>query len=477
MINDLNDMTYRSTRKGFIMKCYHFLFCIFMLSCQHQALAVIDKKTSTSDIDVNHPNQPQISYDSMSKDVTFLASDKLKGRQIYTQEIDLAANYISQRFKSMGLTSLNNTQQYLQTFTAYQITPADLSVNINNKRYSQRNLTFTSNQEKINWQNLDNVQLSTIKPRDDFFKVIKKLNQQGGQHLVLVNPKHEPSFQRLKSYLNKPSTKIDIKTLANMVVVLTRKQKVKSIEVQATSYQEPKILNNVVGLIPGSTKPDEIVVFSAHYDHLGEDKKTAKDDKIFNGADDNASGTTAVIQLANFYAQQPQAPKRTLMFVLFTAEEVGGIGSKYFSQQVDANNITAMVNIEMIGKPSKFGEGHVWVTGFEHSNMALQMNKTLQASNNMLRIKADPYPEQTLFYRSDNASLARLGVPAHTFSSVQLDKDTHYHNVSDDISSLNLSSMHQVINTLATASQNLVNGNDTPARISLDSVVPQNKLF
>ena len=163
------------------------------------------------------------------------------------------------------------------------------------------------------------------------------------------------------------------------------------------------------------------------------------------------------------------------MFAAFSAEEIGGFGSKYFSKQLDPQTITAMINIEMIGKPSKFGAGTLWMTGMERSDLGAQLNTALAKSNK--EIYEDPYPEQNLFYRSDNATLARLGVPAHSFSSTQLDKDQHYHQTSDDLSSIDLNSLHQVIKVLATATQPLVNGSITPARIDKKAIKGKGLIF
>jgi Zn-dependent M28 family amino/carboxypeptidase len=109
---------------------------------------------------------------------------------------------------------------------------------------------------------------------------------------------------------------------------------------------------NVVGVLRGKSKPDEFVVFGAHYDHIGVIQPVAGD-SIANGADDDASGTTAVITLAKYF-KAANNNERTLIFVTFSAEEIGGAGSKYFTEQLDANKVVAMFNIEMIGKHSKW---------------------------------------------------------------------------------------------------------------------------
>ena len=131
--------------------------------------------------------------------------------------------------------------------------------------------------------------------------------------------------------------------------------------------------------------------------------------------------------------------------------------------------------MEMIGKPSKFGAGKVWMTGFKRSNLAKIMNSALEADNK--EIYAAPYPKQRLFYRSDNATLARLGVPAHSFSSTQIDNDPHYHKVSDELKTLDLKSMQQVIETIADASSPLLSGKATPTRIDQSKVHQSGKIF
>src|SRR5699024_4576885 len=185
-----------------------------------------------------------------------------------------------------------------------------------------------------------------------------------------------------------------------------------------------KELANVAAKIEGQRK-DEIIVFSAHYDHLGI-VKPAAGDSIANGANDDASGTSAVIELAKYYSHKKQ-PVRTIIFVTFTAEEEGGYGSKYFSEQFNPDHITAMFNIEMIGKPSKWGPNAAWITGFNKSTFGKILQENIKEID--YQFKPDPYPKQHLFYRSDNATLARLGVPAHSISTTPIVNDPDYHQV------------------------------------------------
>ncbi|ASP50060.1 M20/M25/M40 family metallo-hydrolase [Cognaticolwellia beringensis] len=410
-----------------------------------------------------------ISSKQVIKDITYLASDDLKGRASFSPEIDQAANYIAQRFKDIGLKPLKN-KSFLQPFTVHKIQPQTQNVVLNHKKISREDIAIATTIENIDWQN-SNAQVHIVGKDDDMRKTLSELNQQGGQHLVVIHNTHAKIFKAYQNYFTRGLTKLSLEHPGALVLVLSDEDKVENYAINASVTITQQSLTNVVGILPGRQSAKEIVLYSSHYDHLGitEDGK-----QIYNGADDDASGTTAVLNLAQYYAEKGNN-KRTLMFSAFTAEEIGGFGSKYFSQQLNPDNVVAMINIEMIGKPSKFGAGTLWMTGMERSNLGTLLNDKLVVLNR--KIYQDPYPEQGLFYRSDNATLARLGVPAHSFSSTQLDKDQHYHKVTDDISSLDLSSMHQVIETLATATQALVDGSATPTRIDKTQVRVKGKIY
>jgi Zn-dependent M28 family amino/carboxypeptidase len=221
-----------------------------------------------------------------------------------------------------------------------------------------------------------------------------------------------------------------------------------------------KPANNVIGMLRGKSKPDEYVIFSAHYDHLGTKKKG--DDKVYNGANDDASGVTAVIALAKYFKEKNNN-ERSIIFVLFTAEEVGGYGSAYFSNNVDPGEMIAMFNIEMIGTESKWGRNSAYITGFEKSSFGEIVQRNLKGSQ--FTFYPDPYPSQMLFYRSDNARLAKLGVPAHTISTSKMDSEPNYHEPSDEVSTLDLDNMTEIIRSIAVSSQSIIDAKDTPSRV------------
>lgn len=222
---------------------------------------------------------------------------------------------------------------------------------------------------------------------------------------------------------------------------------------------------NVVGILEGKSKKDEFVVISGHYDHLGIRKKEGQLDSIYNGADDDASGTTAVLALAEYYAKKGNN-ERTIVFIAFTGEEMGMLGSRHFGKGVDASKFVAGINIEMIGKDSEFGPKTAWLTGFDRSDFGKIIQKNLEGTGYVLH--PDPYDQQNLFFRSDNASLARLGIPSHTFSTVPLPTDKHYHQASDEAETLNMSVITETIRAIAYGTESIINGTDTPTRVVLE---------
>ena len=138
-------------------------------------------------------------------------------------------------------------------------------------------------------------------------------------------------------------------------------------------------------------------------------------------------------------------------------------GSKYFSNNIDPEKVAAMINIEMIGKDSKFGPNSLYITGYDASNLGKLMQENLAGS--AFTFHADPYKTQNLFYRSDNAVLAALGVPAHTFSTSQIDKDSYYHTVKDEVSTLDIQNIKSSIEAIARGAIGLINGTQTPTRV------------
>ncbi len=402
-----------------------------------------------------------ISKTDVERVIKTLSADDMQGRATFTPGIEKAARFIEGEYKNIGLLPLPNNKDYRQNFNMYRSMPVAVSASISNNIVPKENVVVISGAASFNWNNDADVETVKISAGKNFINEYWTLISSNKKTMVLVDPSFEPIFKRMAARNNSGSISKEINPNQQLVFVLGDFTDVKAYAVKYTGKVEKLPLFNVAGMIPGKTKKEEYVVFSGHYDHLGIIKAVAGD-SIANGADDDASGTTAVIELAKYY-KKLNNNARTLIFVAFTAEEIGEFGSAYFATQIDPVKTVSMFNIEMIGKQSKFGENSAFITGFERSDFGTILQKNLEGTG--FKFYPDPYPQQNLFYRSDNASLAKVGVPAHTISTDQIDSDKLYHSVKDEFSSMDVNNITATIRAIALSSRSIVSGKDTPKRI------------
>jgi len=211
---------------------------------------------------------------------------------------------------------------------------------------------------------------------------------------------------------------------------------------------------NVIGLLKGSDPKlaSEIVLIDAHYDHLGIGAPVGGD-SIYNGADDDASGTVSVLSVAKALASAPH-PRRSILFVLTTGEEEGLLGTNWLIAHfpLSLDNVVANLETEMIGRSDSLagGPGKAWLTGYDRSTMGAMLARA------HLAVVADPRPSQHFYERSDNIAFAERGIPAHTLSSFNLHAD--YHQPSDDLSRIDFAHMTAVIDSAVRAVDLLANG-------------------
>lgn len=213
-----------------------------------------------------------------------------------------------------------------------------------------------------------------------------------------------------------------------------------------TSYLVPfdyngKTVYNVCGLKKGKT--DRYLGFSGHFDHIGTSDKTG--DNIYNGADDDASGITTLAGIADYFKNKK--PEFSMVFMAFNGEEKGMLGSRAISTDKNLdpiyNKMTALFNFEMVATESQWGKNALYMTGDGFSDLDELFNKN---AVNGLKINADPYAKQQLFYRSDNVSFVKKKIIAHSFSTVDMTKASHYHHENDDINIVDFDNLTQIIN-------------------------------
>ena len=389
-----------------------------------------------------------------------LASDAMKGRKVYSPEIDKAADFIAAEFKSTGLKTWNGGNNYRQEFSMVSPKQTSLVATFDNVEVDPLKIVAVTCRSEITINQSSGYETGSIKAGGNIFQQAMEFADAKKNMIILVDSSYAKNFPRL-SFLKRSLFKTD----KNLVFILGNELP-KNFSIIAKHDIKEQKLANVVGILPGKSKKDEYVIFSGHYDHIGIGK-AVNGDSIYNGANDDAAGTTAVIMLAKYFAEQKNN-ERTLVFAAFTAEEVGGFGSQYFSQQFAADKVMAMFNIEMIGTESKWGKNSAYITGYEKTDMGAMLQKNLTGTG--FTFYPDPYPDQQLFYRSDNATLARLGVPAHTISTAKMDSEPHYHKASDHVETLDLENMAMIIKSIALSSTSIVAGKETPSRVKKEDL-------
>jgi len=389
-----------------------------------------------------------------------LSADDMQGRAIFTPGIEKAADFISSEFKKTGLKTLNGLSGYRQSFFMLKPLQQSLSATADGHAVNGNNLIVVTTQKNLSVTESSSFEKVSINKGDNlgakaFGFIGRKKNL-----LVTVDTSFASNFQRLKYFTRQ------INASAASIIFMLADKVPGTFSIEGKYNFDTLKLANVVGVLPGKSKPGEFVIFSGHYDHLGIGKPE-NGDSIYNGANDDAAGTTAVMMLAKYF-KKINNNERTIIFAAFTGEESGGFGSIYFSEQLDASKVMAMFNIEMIGTDSKWGNNSAYITGYEKTDMGKILQKNLKGSS--FTFYPDPYPEQDLFYRSDNATLARLGVPAHTISTSKMDNEPNYHKASDEIGTLDMNNMAEIVKAIAVSSSSIIAGKDTPSRVDTSAL-------
>lgn len=425
------------------MTTRRFFFCILSLLCISQTLFAQD---------INKI----ITLSEVERIEKTLAADDMMGRKALTPGIDKAAAFISSEFSKAKLDFFPGLMTYDQSFMMYRPRFISANGNVNDTTIGQDNIIAITTDDTLSINEKSNYTRLRIDSSLDLMKEASRLLKEKKNYIIFVDSSHTKNFARLRRYKRE-----SFKMTNSVLFILTNKNPVKY-QFDVIHAMSSVALKNVAAIIPGKTKPDEYVIFSAHYDHLGTGKPNAAGDTIYNGANDDAAGTTAVIALANYF-NKLKTNDRTLVFVAFTAEESGGFGSRYFSTQINPDKVVAMFNLEMIGTESKWGKNSAYITGFEKSDLGAILQKNLVGS--VFKFEPDPYTKENLFYRSDNATLAALGVPAHTISTSKMDSEKFYHTQDDEIETLDFANMTEIIKAIALSSKTIISGKDTPTRV------------
>lgn len=396
----------------------------------------------------------QVPVDSiLEKDIEatiqYLASDALMGRGNGSAGIIKAATFIGEKYKAAGLHPLPGQAGYY--------IPFNLTI---------RNKKTTSAILKWNDAVLDPAQFLYLRQQPghhapllltDFTiveldsciteNILSTYATLSGNVLLWTSKKQPDSSRFFPSVIKMPSG-----GLHQDFLIVYADQKPDSLTLSAVPDFYSNTGYNVVGLLPGKTKADEVLVFSAHYDHLGIDGDNSKD-SIMNGANDNASGTTALLALAEYFAMRGDN-ERTLLFCAFAGEEYGLVGSRDFIRHIKPEKMVANINIEMIGIP-QFGKNSIFITGAKESYLPQLLYKGFKAAG--VKVKGEPAAEKMLYRRSDNYAFVQAGVPAHTIMSSD-DDDACYHRSCDEYKRMDISHLTKVIRGIAMAVEEIIKG-------------------
>lgn len=436
-----------------------------------------------------------IREEDVRAELTFLASDAMQGRGSGTTFERIAAEYIGSQFRQFGLEPGGDADSAgnkgfvqrvgLQSskFTAAPTLTVTSGSNVQKWEYGRDFLVSFLRAPRISGE------LQVVQPDGTFTKgafVIVKLadgatQDQRRQVAMKAFEAGSAAVVMLESDTNKRTREAGNAQLSNIpaqragdanesfAVINLRKEALETLLAMSsgtkvefagpTESSDASATWNVIGVLRGSDPgaANEAIILSAHLDHLGVNESIGGPDKIFNGADDDASGCVAMLELARVLAAGKR-PRRTIYFVGFGSEERGGYGSQQFiaNPPVPLTKIIANLNLEMLGRPDpKTPAGMLWLTGFDRSNLGPELAK--QGAP----LVADPHPEQNFFQRSDNYNLALRGVVAQTVSSFGLHTD--YHRPSDEVSKIDFAFMTSTLNSLFKPVQWLANSNFRPA--------------
>jgi len=448
------------------------------------------------DIDqLNSPNQALAP-------LRFLASDELMGRSTTRPEIYIAARYISEQFRSFGLKEVAGTEDYMQGFEIRMISPAtNGTLAVGDKIYhigtdllqargtglslkapivfagfgSPADLAGLDVKDKIVVVNMGENDSTKVVAAGRFRDAKQKLLREKGA-LALVErywqssadwelPRHSYTSQRAQIAQDTLLPVFYVHDPTGGLTAAVKSSTTCTISVTGNNFMEVKA-KNVMGWVEGTDPQlrNQFVVLSAHYDHIGVAAEPqmvdGKLDSIYNGTRDNAIGVTAVINAARYFARHPA--RRSILFIAFTGEEMGLLGSKYFASHptISLEKLIFNLNIDNGGMNDT---SLINVIGLGRTSADNDIQKACLAYG--LILKGDPAPEMNLFDRSDNVSLAAKGVPAPTYGMgvKQVDESImrYYHQLGDEIGNINLTYVVKYMKSYILAAQYIA---DNPAQ-------------
>jgi hypothetical protein len=397
--------------------------------------------------------------------MAFLASDAMNGRGSGTRDEWIAATYIAAQLRRLGLEPLGDNGDYVETveIARNEVVGAPvLSVGSGTWVHGEQMLVVKLNaagvrgplqKYKANVPVQEGAVLLMPEGADpgtanvvgaglvlwhETAAVRSRWNDFARRALNAGSPKL-PALPASAEKIDRNPSKIWLSAEAYSAVAQLPEGSIATLAAQ-TREATGRTWNAAARIRGSGREKDDIILLTAHLDHLGARDTGAE--RIYNGADDDASGSTAVLTLAEALAKGP-ALKRTVVFAWFGSEEAGGYGARYFVEKpvIPLEKIVTNLEFEMIGRPDSSIAPHtLWLTGWARTNLGPQL------AAHGARLVADPHPAENFFARSDNYTLARRGIVAQTVSSFGLHAD--YHQPSDKLERIDFAHMTEAIQSL-----------------------------
>lgn len=434
--------------------------------------------------------------DDIRSQINFLASDEMKGRKNGSEEINISASYLADKFSSYNVMPIGDTEGYYQSVPLQKISKATkMSIKVGDSVYDRMipitlfdNIDYASNMIFLDHglkEDYDNKYVEgrvvIVKsgngenntPNSAFASVKEKqklAKQKGAIGIIELLDADDDFFNAHSKRASAEKYQLQTSSVDSFFHLLVQDinnnffdkngdKKEYLVQVSVSGIQRHDFVgHNIVGIVEGSDPilKNEFIVFSAHYDHLGTNNNVEEKDSIYNGARDNAVGVVTILNTAKSFAIKP--PKRSALFLLFMGEEIGLLGSKWYVDHplIPLNKTVFCFNSDNAGYNDK---SITTVVGLDRTSA--KKNIITAAESNGLKAVDTAAEERALFYFSDNINFAKFGIPSVTFSmgfkSFDEEIYKYYHQVEDNPETLDYDYLEKFISTYVSAGRLISN--------------------
>ncbi|MDQ1471317.1 MAG: hypothetical protein QOJ99_2797 [Bryobacterales bacterium] len=466
------------------MKGSALLFCCILLTGLSSLAALSTSERAAVD---------QISADSMRGNLSFLASDALEGRATPSRGLDVAAEFIAAQFRRAGLEPIEKDGSYFQTAKLTEVTPNLEGLQLTLKTGGEE-LELKSNDLRVRSLaalELTDAPVIELPEEGDLPSIEGKVvagaaGKYGNEAalarlragkpalILLVGRRGSPNNERpyLEEKSSAPVPMIRLASADAAEILAAKKPLIVSVHIPVPKTKDA-LAHNVGAVLRGSDPAlrDQYVFLTAHYDHLGM-SSSPTGDRVYNGANDNGSGTVSVIEIASALASLPLHPRRSIVFMAWYGEEEGLLGAFYYTHHplVPLKDIVANINLEQMGRTDELDGPEVGAfafTGPSYSDLPEMMTAAAKLENVSIYTKKNA---DAFFNRSDNYAFALAGIVAHT--AVVAFEYPDYHGLADEWQKIDFVNMAKVDRGVAAGVLEIADAPEPPKWSDVKQTVP-----